>query len=182
MLCRSWGISRPVVSYLGELLSSGSAAQLVAGLLLLIGGLVFAVCGTALAFIDVQQHRLPNRIVYPWCGFTAGMLVLVTFLLGDPASLGRAVAAGLAWGMLFLAVSLIHPPAIGMGDVKLAVVLGLHTGFFGWEVFVVGVALTFVLGGLVSVWLLVTQQGSSSTRIAFGPFLILGSAGALVLS
>ncbi|WP_158583107.1 prepilin peptidase [Nesterenkonia natronophila] len=171
-----------MVSYIGELLTAGSPAQLVAGLLLVVAGLSFAVCGTALAIIDAQQHRLPNRIVYPWSGFTVGLLVLVTFLLSDAASLGRAVAAGLAWGTLFLAVTVIHPPAIGMGDVKLAVVLGLYTGFFGWEVFAVGVALSFLLGGLVSVGLLVTQQVSSSTKIAFGPFLILGSAAALMLS
>ncbi|WP_166429934.1 prepilin peptidase [Nesterenkonia sphaerica] len=171
-----------MVSYLGGLLSSGEAAQLVAGLLLLIGGIVFGVCGTALAFIDIQQHRLPNRIVYPWAAFTAGLLVLVTFLLGDTASLGRAVAAGLGWAVLFFVVRLLHPPAIGMGDVKLAVVLGLHTGFFGWEVFAAGVALTFLLGGLISVWLLLSRRASSTTRIAFGPFLIIGSAAALILS
>lgn len=170
------------MSYIGELLASGTAAQMVAGLLLLAGGVVFGVCGTALAFIDVQQHRLPNRIVYPWAGFTAGLLVLVTFLLGDIAGLGRAVAAGLAWGLLFLCVRLIHPPSVGMGDVKLSVVLGLHTGFLGWEVFAVGVALSFLLGGAVSVWLVVTRRATSTSRIAFGPFLILGTAGALVLS
>lgn len=171
-----------MMSYIGELLTSGTPAPVVAGLLLLLGGVVFGVCGTALAFIDVQQHRLPNRIVYPWAGFTAGLLVLVTFLLGDAAGLGRALAAGLVWGLLFLAVRLIHPPSVGMGDVKLSVVLGLYTGFLGWDVFVVGLALSFLLGGLVSVGLLVTRRATSSTRIAFGPFLIVGTAAALVLS
>ncbi|NDK31025.1 prepilin peptidase [Nesterenkonia sp. Hz 6-5] len=171
-----------MMSYIGELLSSGAAAPVVAGLLLLFGGVVFGVCGTALAFIDVQQHRLPNRIVYPWAGFTAGLLVLVTFLLGDITGLGRALAAGALWGMLFFGVRMIHPPSIGMGDVKLAVVLGLYTGFLGWEVVATGVALSFLLGGLVSIWLLMTRRATSSSRIAFGPFLILGAAAALVLS
>ncbi|WP_120003062.1 prepilin peptidase [Nesterenkonia muleiensis] len=171
-----------MISLVGELITSGNAAHLVAGLLLLIGGGAFAVCGIALAFIDIQQHRLPNRIVYPWAGFTLSLLVLITFLLGDLPGLGRAIAAGLAWGLLFLAVRLIHPPSIGMGDVKLTVVLGMYAGFLGWEVLLAAVALSFLIGGLVSLWLLVTKRASSSSRIAFGPFLILGAAGALILS
>lgn len=169
-------------SLISELLTSGSAAQIVAGVLLLAGGAAFALCGTALAFIDINQHRLPNRIVYPWAGFTVGLLVLVTFLLTDLGALGRALGAGLSWGLLFLVIRLIHPPSIGMGDVKLAVVLGMYTGFLGWEVLLGGVVLSFLLGGLVSVWLLVSRRAVSTSRIAFGPFLILGAAGALVFS
>ncbi|WP_191089958.1 prepilin peptidase [Nesterenkonia ebinurensis] len=169
-------------SLIGQLLTSGSAAQIVAAVLLLAGGAAFAVCGTALAFIDLNQHRLPNRIIYPWAGCTFGLLVLVTFLLTDIAALGRAVTAGLSWGLLFLMVRLLHPPSLGMGDVKLAVVLGMYTGFISWETFAGGVVLSFLLGGLVSLWLLLTRRATSTSRIAFGPFLILGAAGALILS
>lgn len=171
-----------MISLVGELLTSGNAAHLVAGLLLLLGGAAFAVCGIALAFVDIQQHRLPNRIIYPWAGSTLILLVLVTFLIGDLVSLGRALAAGLGWAALFLLVRLLHPPSIGMGDVKLAAVLGLYTGFLGWEVLLTGVVLSFLLGGVVSLWLLITRRVSSSSRIAFGPFLILGAAAALVFS
>lgn len=171
-----------MISLIGELLTSGNAAHLVAGLLLLIGGAAFAVCGTALSFIDTQRHRLPNRIVYPWAGLTLILLVLITFLTGDLIGLGRALAAGLGWALLFLVIRLIHPPSIGMGDVKLAAVLGMYTGFLGWEVLLTGVVLSFLLGGVVSLWLLITRRVSSSSRIAFGPFLILGAAAALVFS
>lgn len=171
-----------MISLIGELLTSGSAAQLVAGLLLLCGGAAFAVCGIALAFVDIQQHRLPNRIIYPWAGFTLILLVLITFLIGDPVSLGRALAAGLGWAALFLLIRLIHPPSIGMGDVKLSAVLGMYTGFLGWEVLLVGVVLSFLMGGLVSLWLILTKRASSTSRIAFGPFLILGASAALVFS
>lgn len=171
-----------MISLIGDLLTSGNAADLVAGLLLLVGGAAFSLCGTALAFIDIQQHRLPNRIVYPWAGLTLILLVLITFLTGDLLGLGRSLAAGLGWAALFLAVRLIHPPSIGMGDVKLTAVLGMYTGFVGWEVLLVGVALSFLLGGVVSLWLLLTKRVSSSSRIAFGPFLVLGAAAALVLS
>lgn len=171
-----------VFSLIGELLAYGTAAHMLAGVLLLGGGIVFAVCGTALAWIDIREHRLPNRIIYPWAGLTFGLLILVTFLLTDAAGLGRAVASGLAWGLLFVLVSWIHPPSIGMGDAKLGVVLGMYTGFLGWGVFAVALALSFLLGGLVSIWLLVTKRASSTSRIAFGPFLIMGTGLALAFS
>lgn len=167
---------------IGELLTSGSAAHIVAAVLLLGGGAVFAVCGTALGFIDVREHRLPNRIVYPWAGITFGLLVLTAFLLTDAAGLGRAVVAGLGWGLLFLLAALIQPSAVGMGDAKLAVVLGMYTGFLGWGTFAVGLALSFVLGGVVSIGLLLSRRAAPASRIAFGPFLIMGTALALIFS
>lgn len=169
-------------SLIGELLAYGTAAHVIAGMLLLGGGIVFAVCGTALALIDLREHRLPNRIVYPWAGITGVLLILVTFLLTDAAGLGRAVVTGLAWGLLFVLISWIHPPSIGMGDAKLAVILGMYTGFLGWGVFSSALVLSFLLGGLVSTWLLVTKRATSTSRIAFGPFLIMGAALALVFS
>lgn len=169
-------------SLISELLAYGTAAHIFAGVLLLGGGIVFAVCGTALAWIDIREHRLPNRIVYPWAAITFGLLILVTFLLTDAAGLGRAVAAGLGWGLLFVLISWIHPPSIGMGDAKLAVVLGMYTGFLGWGIFAVALVLSFVLGGLVSIWLLLTKRAAATSRIAFGPFLIMGTGLALAFS
>lgn len=171
-----------MISLIGEHLTSGNPAQIVAAALLLLGGVVFAVCGTALAFIDVREHRLPNRIIYPWAGITLALLLLVTFLLTDAAGLGRAMVAGLGWGLLFFLISWIHPPSIGMGDAKLAVILGLYTGFLGWEVFGLALVIAFVTAGLVSIWLLSTRRASSTSRIAFGPFLIAGTAVSLVLT
>lgn len=176
------GTCDTVTGVIGELLTSGSAAELLAGILLLGGGAVFAVCGTALAFIDAKEHRLPNRVVYPWAGITFGLLALVTFLLTDISALGRAVGAGLTWALLFFLVRLIHPPAIGMGDVKLAVVLGMYSGFIGWQTFLAALALSFLLGGLISLWLVLTRRAQSTSRIPFGPFLILGTALALIFS
>lgn len=171
-----------MIPLIGELLTSSSPGQMVAGVLLLGGGAVFAVCAVALSLIDLEEHRLPNRIVYPWAGITAILLVLITFLLGDGPGLGRAMASGLLWGLGFLLIKLIHPPSLGMGDVKLVVVLGLYAGFLGWETLAAAVVLSFLLGGLTSVALLVTGRAQRNTRVPFGPFLILGTALALIFS
>lgn len=171
-----------MVLAIGELITSDSARELLAGLLLLCGAALYAVCGTALSFIDAKEHRLPNRIVYPWAGTIFGLLVLVSFLLADGTELSRAVSAGLVWGLGFLLIRLIHPPSVGMGDAKLAVVLGMYSGFLGWETLVFAVVLSFLLGGLVSLGLILTQRAERTSRIAFGPFLIAGTALALIFS
>ena len=71
---------------------------------------------------------------------------------------GRRAGAGL----LFLLISLIHPPSLGMGDAKLAVVLGMYTGFLGWGTFAAGLILSFVLGGVVSIGLLLSRRAAST--------------------
>lgn len=169
-----------MILFIGDLMTSGSGAEFLAGALLLLGGAIFAVCAVALSFIDLTEHRLPNRILYPWAGVTTGILILVALLLGDLPGLLRGVAVGLLWGFVFLLVRLVHPPSIGMGDVKLAVVLGLYTGFLGWVTVAAAVVLSFVLAGVVAIILLITRQADRRTRIAFGPFLIIGTALALI--
>lgn len=171
-----------MIYFIGDLLTSGAAAHVVAGALLLFGGAAFALCGTALALIDLREHRLPNRILYPWAAVTMGLLMVITFLLTDGAGLGRALAAGALWALVFAVARLIHPPSIGWGDIKLSVVLGLYSGFLGWETFISAVAVSFLLGGVVSVALLATRRARSSSRVAFGPFLIIGTAAALIFS
>lgn len=171
-----------MITLLTELLTSGTAAHAVAGVLLLGAGAVFALCGTALARIDIAEHRLPNRIVYPWAAITAGVVLIVSFLLADPSALARSLAAGLGWGLLFVLTRIIVPSSVGLGDAKLAVVLGMYTGFLGWQAFFTGVVLSFILGGAVSLLLMLTGRAGPRARLAFGPFLILGAALALILS
>lgn len=169
-----------VIGLVGEMLSSGGAAT-AAAVVLLLGLFGSAGAAVLLAVVDVREHRLPNRIVYPWAGASVLLLLLVALLAGDISAWGRAVAAGLVWSVGFLAVKLIHPPSIGMGDVKLVAVLGLWAGFLGWAAVGAAVVLSFLVGGLVSLGLLVTGRAGRSTRIPFGPFLLGGTALALLM-
>ncbi|GAA1145251.1 prepilin peptidase [Nesterenkonia lutea] len=171
-----------MIAFIVELLASGSLARVMAGLLLLLGGVVFAVCALALSFSDLREHRLPNRIIYPWAGVAVGLLIPAALLLGQPLVALRALAAALIWGTAFLVVRMISPRALGMGDVKLAVVLGLYAGLLGWATVLVAVVLSFLLGGLVSAALLISGRATAKTTVPFGPFLLLGTALALTLS
>ena len=89
----------------------------------------------------------------------------------DPASLPeRAIAAAGAGGFLLL-VALIYPRGMGMGDVKLAAVMGLFLSASVVPALFVGIA----LGGLVGVALMLSQgPGARKQAVPFGPFLALG--------
>ncbi len=144
---------------------------------------VLAAASVPLTVIDVREHRLPNAIVLPLYPVALAAAGAVALFLGDAAVLLRAVACGLA---LFAVFALLRSVGGGMGggDVKLAGVLGIFLGILGWAPAIAGAALAFVLGGVWSLFLLMSRRVDRTTRIAFGPFMIAAawtSVGIVVL-
>ncbi len=130
---------------------------------------------TPLAIIDVQQHRLPDRLVLPAAVLGAVLLAVAADVRGEPGRLGRAALAAAAVGAVLLLLALISPSGFGLGDVKLGALLGGYLGWRGWQFVVPGLFTGFVLGALVALALVVTRRASLRTEIAFGPALMLGS-------
>ena len=135
---------------------------------------VWGIAGTALVVIDIRTHRLPNRIVfslYP-------LVVLALALAGALGGLGswtQALMGAGIWFLLLGAVWLVTSgKAMGFGDVKLAPLLGLSLGWFGWEIATVGVICAWFLGGIYAGLLILIGRAQRSSAIAFGPFLIAG--------
>jgi leader peptidase (prepilin peptidase) / N-methyltransferase len=147
----------------------------VAAVLRLLAFLYLAAITVALAIIDVETHRLPNVIVLP--GYLVGAVLLGTaaLLSGDTGGLIRmAAGAGILFAFYFV-LAFISPRGMGMGDVKLAGVLGLFLGSLGWGQLAVGAGAAFVLGGLFSIILLVTKRAGRKSGIPFGPWMLLGA-------
>ena len=122
-----------------------------------------------LSAIDVQHRIVPNRIVLP-----AAVAVLVARTLLDPSPEWLLGAVGAA-GFLFIAV-LAYPKGLGMGDVKLALLLGAMLGA------AVSVALFIgFLAGLVPAVVLFARYGSAARKMAVPlvPFLSVGAVIAL---
>jgi leader peptidase (prepilin peptidase)/N-methyltransferase len=119
--------------------------------------------------IDVEQRIVPNRIVLP-----ATAVVLVAQTLLHP-SVEWTVAAFAAALFLFLP-ALVYPAGLGMGDVKLALLLGAMLGRNVAVALMVGLLAAFV----PSIVLLATK-GSAARKVAlpFAPFLALGGIVAL---
>lgn len=141
-----------------------------------VGAFAFlGVVGVALAAIDVDVQRLPDRLTLPAYPGLAGLLAIAGILGGDLAPLGRALLGGLALAAGFYVLAVIRPGHLGGGDIKLAGVLGLALGWLGWSELIMGAALSFVLFSVVSLALLATRRITLRSHMAFGPFMIAGA-------
>lgn len=134
----------------------------------------------ALAMIDIDAHRLPDAIVLPSYGVVAVLLLLPTALAGDWHQLVRAVLGGAALFGWYLVLALIYPAGMGLGDVKLAGLLGTYLGWLGWGVLLAGGFLGFLLGGVVGVALMAVGRAGRKSAIPFGPFMLAGTLIAVV--
>jgi leader peptidase (prepilin peptidase) / N-methyltransferase len=128
----------------------------------------------AVAAIDLDLHIIPNKIVYP----TAVWGVISAALI-RPDDLPELLAWGVGAGLFFLIAALIYPAGMGMGDVKLAGVLGLYLG----SSVVPALLFAFLSGTIVGIGVM-ARHGAVEGRkmgIPFGPFLALGAIIALLV-
>jgi leader peptidase (prepilin peptidase) / N-methyltransferase len=133
----------------------------------------------ALALIDLDVKRLPDRIVLPSYFIGGILLVAAALIRHDWWPVGRSLIAMAVLAVCFSAIALGYKGGMGFGDVKLAGLLGLYLGWLGWNAVLVGTFAGFVLGGLVGVGLLIAHQANRRTPIPFGPFMLVGALLAL---
>lgn len=152
-----------------------SLAEHIGAALFLVAYLYLAAVSVALALIDLDHHLLPNSIVLP--SYLVGIVLLgaAGVLTGQyTALLSSVIGAAALFGFYFL-LALVYPRGMGMGDVKLAGVLGLFLGFLGWQSIVIGAFAAFFLGGVFSIGLVLLRRASGRTAIPFGPWMLLGA-------
>ncbi|PAY23402.1 prepilin peptidase [Dietzia natronolimnaea] len=138
-------------------------------------------CGL-LVPIDLAVHRLPDVVVVPLYPVLLATLGVAAMVTGDWGALGRAAAAALALLALYFTLAFINPSGLGLGDVKLAGVLGLFLGWLGWYYVLVGTLAAFAINAVVALVLLASRRANRHTGIAFGPAMIAGAAVAAWLS
>jgi leader peptidase (prepilin peptidase)/N-methyltransferase len=127
----------------------------------------------ALAAIDIRARVLPNRIIGP--ALLAVLAWQVVFFADRvPECLVGAVGAG----AFLLLPSLVQPGAVGMGDVKLAALLGLTFGADVVAALLIGFLAAAPVAGTI---LLLRGADARRAALPFGPFLALG-AGVLLLA
>jgi leader peptidase (prepilin peptidase)/N-methyltransferase len=138
--------------------------------------LVLAVAGVLLTVVDLQHRLLPNRVVLP--SLVAGAALLLVAALADGAwdALLRAVLGAAALFVAYLALALVSPGGLGMGDVKLAALLGLYLGWLGWTAVVLGALAGFVVQALIALVLLATRRIGLRGELPFGPAMLAGAA------
>lgn len=122
--------------------------------------------------IDVAHRWIPNLLLWPLTVFALGVSVLT----GDPPLLRALLGGVVGFGWFFL-MAIAYRGAMGAGDVKLAGLIGLATGFPN-----VLAALTvgIVIGGAAAAVLLISGRKSRKSYIPYAPFLVTGALIVLV--
>lgn len=141
--------------------------------------LVLAGAGVLLAVIDLRHRLLPDRVVLPATATGAALLAVAAALEHAWPSLLRAGLGALAMFGGFLVLALISPGGLGMGDVKLAALLGLHLGWLGWPVVGYGAVAGFAAQALLALLLLATRRIGRRGELPFGPAMLVGAAVAI---
>lgn len=155
------------------------AAVLTATFLLVV---LACVC---LAAMDMDVHRLPDRIMWPTMGFLAIGISVAALVGGGVEPWARALGWGVGSSVFYLALALLAlargSVALGLGDVKLAGVLGAALGWFGWPEAVTGIYAGFLVGGVVALVLLLSRRVERGGHLAFGPPMMVGALLGLTL-
>jgi leader peptidase (prepilin peptidase)/N-methyltransferase len=151
-------------TFAGAALLATTSPLTLARLALLGGALAAA------ALYDLTQRRIPNRIVLP----AATACAALTLAAGAPLSL----LSGLTTVLLLLVVSLSWPAALGMGDVKLALLLVLGLDGSALRALALGLALAALAGCA-----LVARHGRTALRtsLPLAPFIAAGALVAVVV-
>jgi leader peptidase (prepilin peptidase)/N-methyltransferase len=173
--CRGCGAS---ISVRYPLIEAATAALCVAAVLThqsassIALSLVLILLLVPAAVIDLEHRIIPNRIT----GLGAVLALALGLALDPSGEPGRLIAGGAGGGFLLLA-ALAYPGGMGMGDVKLAGMMGLFLGAAVAPALLIAL-LTGVALGVVVIARKGAQQGRK-TAIPFGPFLALGGLAAV---
>lgn len=163
------------VLLLGVVLRVGVVPALGAWLWFVLGAVLLTV-------VDLRHLVLPNRVLAPWAAGAAVLLTVAAAATGAWADLGRALVAALVVALGLLVLALVNPAGLGMGDVKLGLVLGWYLGWLGWPSVLVGILLGAVAQAVVGLALLATRRAGRRTALPFGPALLGGVLAVLLLA
>ena len=145
----------------------------------LIAYTLLALGAALLTVIDLAVFRLPNVLVGPLYG-VIGLLLAWGLVSGEGGRAARAAAAAGILVVVYFVLGLIRPGQLGLGDVKLAGVIGGFLGWLGWSHLVNGSLAAFVCGAVVAAILLVSGVSRRSS-FPYGPMMILGAAAGAAL-
>jgi leader peptidase (prepilin peptidase)/N-methyltransferase len=145
------------------------------------GVMAFYACLFIIIFvIDLEQGLILNKVVYPGMVVALLLALLPQSWLTQTIWLTRVIEPGIASAALgggigfaiFLLIALVSRGGMGWGDVKLAALIGLATGF---PLVFVAIIMGAILGGIVAVALVITKKRQRRETIPFGPFLALAT-------
>ena len=125
--------------------------------------------------IDALTHQLVRSVTH-LIGVTGILFLLISAIRADSyGSIVAALVCALASGFLFASINKITPSGLGGGDVRLVPVLGWYLGFLGYNESVWAIFIACLSASVVGVSLVAVGRGSLKRRLAFAPYLTLGT-------
>lgn len=141
---------------------------------------VLVVAGVVLARIDIAVHRLPNVLTRGTLALGVILLSLAALVGSEPRRMLGALLGAVGLYLIYAFVALVNRAGMGRGDVKLAPVLGLYSGWLGlqaWEVTAIG---GFLIQGALALGLLLARRVDRRSEIAHGPAMLLATLAAVL--
>jgi leader peptidase (prepilin peptidase)/N-methyltransferase len=137
----------------------------------------------ALAAVDLDCRRIPNRLLYPMTAVAVPLLGAAAFIEGRPQVFVRALLGGIVYFIPMFLLGLLIPSSMGFGDIKLAGYLGLHLGWVSLFHVAIGAFFGFFIGAVVGVGLILVGKKRFGRRdtVPFGPSMVLGCILALLI-
>jgi leader peptidase (prepilin peptidase)/N-methyltransferase len=133
-----------------------------------------------LAKTDILERRLPNKYVLPAFPITWLGQLLAGFSGAGFVNMLWALLAGVVTFGLSLVINRFG--LLGMGDVKLMTVMALALGWFSPLLPIIALGLSFLIAGIVAIWLLLRKRIKLGGSMPLGPYLIAGFLGAVTLA
>jgi leader peptidase (prepilin peptidase)/N-methyltransferase len=135
-------------------------------------GLLLVTALIPITLIDLELRLIPNKITLP-----AAVAAVIAGVVLDVGFVPEQLIAGAAAGGFFLLAAILYPRGMGMGDVKLAGMLGLYLG----RAVAPAIFIALIAGVLVGAIVIarVGARAGRKTAVPFGPFLALGGLIAL---
>jgi leader peptidase (prepilin peptidase)/N-methyltransferase len=134
-----------------------------------------------LALIDVAVHRLPDSLTAPAFAGTLALLTIDALTAHQPDRLARAAIGAAALACFYLALCLLRPGQMGLGDAKIAASIGLVLGWASWQALLTGTFAGFALAAVYGGVQMARHKATRASQLPLGPFILLGTLVALAL-
>lgn len=128
---------------------------------------IFGLFFIAIFFADIAKMEIPNLLLYPFLGFA-----LIGSLIMGKTLLDMVIAAMIALIFFGGQIYLSKGKWLGEGDLYLGIAMAL---IFGWQQFLLAICLTYLIGSILSIGLMIGKKAKAKTQIPFAPFMVMGS-------